>query len=228
MRKLAVLSIIFLLIFISYASASIQINGIDESYIVGDEISPLLTITPEIDSDSLLSASIICPEYELNYLIIPINFEKDKEIDYDVPQLILTDQMIGTCYILFDITSIFGSDIEEEESEKFEIKPLETSEENKTEEITEEETPLLDNEIENTEEIESGQNQVVLAEESIADAESDTEESQNASTATKLKFVLYTLLAILIILTILYLYLKFRFRNKNKFNRGWKLPPSKL
>ncbi len=194
MKKRLLLIVTFFLLAVLPANALINITDMEKYYAIGDEISASVKIVSDMDVQALLTAKLLCEEYEVTYFIHPLDLKEDKKTAIEIPPLKTSDRMIGTCVVDFYINSLIGAEIEKKWTDSFEV----TKEKIVEEEIEEPEIINI-----------SGKE----TEEAAAD---DTKEENIY------KAWLYFIVPVMIII-VLFFYLKFKFSNKNRFNKGWKL-----
>jgi len=213
MRKTHILTIVFLLTILS-VNASVELVDLEDEYLIEEDIEVRVMIDPEIDAQAVLSAELLCEEYEIIYFIQPLDLKEDEKVAIKIPPFKIFDRMIGTCIIDICLNSILGAKLDKTWTDEFEvINQTIEEEQEETEEIVEEEEETE----EEQEEIEEEITGLVIGEEELAEETIEIKEEQ------KLKTWLYITLLIILIAIIVFFYLKHKIKNKHPFNKDWKI-----
>ena len=227
MLKYLLVAIVFLISLVS-VNASLELTELGDSYDTGNGITLSVKIIPEMDVLALISANILCEEYEETYFITPVDLKEGEEVIVDVPSLQLFDKMIGTCVVDIYLKSFLGAEIEKTWTDGFEVidKDKVEEEEAKKEADDDKADTLKDvtdeveeEEIEDDDEIEKEEGA-----ENLIDKEPEIIEKTVIINKGEKGFnFFYAFLLVLSVFISSYFYLKFKISNKNKFNKGWKI-----
>ncbi len=204
MKRGIILFLAFILIVSSLSVlAEIASDNINEEYLWGEEIKPIVIIEPEVEAKALFSAEIICEEFDRVYYVQPVDLIPGDEIKINVPGFEAFNKTNGSCIIDFYLDSIIGARIEKSWTEEFTVTDEKV--------MVQEENEIIKKDVDEEE---------AVIEEDIVEEE---EESDNDATENKSKNGFYVFILLVLMIISLYVYFKLKLMNKNKFNRGWKI-----
>jgi len=115
-------TLIFLfLLSIPFSYADIVITTDQNAYNLGNKIRISASVLNENDLEGLFRTTIKCGEYNLQYFLTPISLQKGYRTALNVPDLGVTNSMIGQCMINAELMTNENSIIESQATDAFSI-----------------------------------------------------------------------------------------------------------
>ena len=111
-KKIVVLLILFVSMPIAIAEIQVTKN-INQNYNISDKLSYSLSIIQDKTYQGFLTSTINCDKYSITYFTTPLSFIKDTKQDINIPELILTDEMLGYCNININIQNLNKNTLEQ-------------------------------------------------------------------------------------------------------------------
>ncbi len=112
--------VVLFLLLLPIASAEIQLTkNIDSSYNIEDKLSFAISIVPDKTIQGFLGSVLNCDKYTLNYFTTPLSLVQNAKVDLTIPDLILTEDMLGKCSININIQDLNKNIIEKREVGNF-------------------------------------------------------------------------------------------------------------
>jgi len=94
------------LVSLSFVSANIKIlNSLQDTYNLNEKISLQTSISYKEEISGYVKVNIDCDNYDLDYFVTPFNF-KTTDQNLNIPELILTSNMLGKCSINIILTDL--------------------------------------------------------------------------------------------------------------------------
>ena len=109
--------IFFLIVPISFADITIKTD--QHIYNLGDKISASASTLHDKNFEGLFKLMLLCGTYKLDYFLTPISLESNFRTAVNVPELLVTQSMIGNCTISGDLINQDNLVIEEGKSNSF-------------------------------------------------------------------------------------------------------------
>jgi len=98
--KSGLLVVLFLLVFVGFANADINIYmDSGNSYNLNEDVGLSASLYLSEDLRGFLKSTINCDNYNMNYYIFPVNLVANDIESFDIPNLNLFEDMLGTCKI---------------------------------------------------------------------------------------------------------------------------------
>ncbi len=118
------ISVLFVfLMFLPFSSASIDIlDGLEDTYNLGDDISFSVKVIPEDNMDGLIRLTMKCTEREVSYYTVPLELESGVEQTVDVPEIRAFTE--GLCNIRINLESLEGDNLDGATSDDFTVTSL--------------------------------------------------------------------------------------------------------
>lgn len=115
--------ILFLMIFliIPFALADITIQTDQTSYNLGNKIKVSASVLQDKSFEGLFKLVISCGSYQLQYFLTPISLEANFRTALNVPDLITTSSMMGSCSIIGNLLTNDNLPVDGKESNGFEV-----------------------------------------------------------------------------------------------------------
>jgi len=120
--RFALLFLLFLII-LPFGSASIEIlDGLEETYNLGEEIGFSVKVVPDDNINALIKLTLKCTEKEVPYYIAPLELEAGVEKTIEVPEIKAFSE--GLCNIRVNVESLEGENLDGITSDEFTVSSL--------------------------------------------------------------------------------------------------------
>ncbi|MBL7148287.1 MAG: hypothetical protein ISS82_05670 [Nanoarchaeota archaeon] len=114
--------VIFLLFFVNIVSADINLYmSSKDIYNLNDDVELSVSVLVDEDLRGFLKSNVACDDYDMDYYIIPINLVANDIESFEIPELNLFENMLGSCKINVLLLDNNLNVVEEKSSEQFTV-----------------------------------------------------------------------------------------------------------
>ena len=123
-KGLSFLMFFIMSVMVASVFADIAIKTDQQIYNLGNKIKASASVLDDKNFEGLFKLTLLCGNYKLQYFLTPISLEANFRTAIDVPELVVTSNMLGDCSIIGDLATNENLIIEEKPSNSFSVTRL--------------------------------------------------------------------------------------------------------